>query len=82
MNVFLSTKADRQLKKLPTKMHSVLLTRIKKLAINPVPVNSKKLINRNGWRIRIGDYRILYTFEKKKNELTILSVAHRRDAYK
>lgn len=82
MKIFLSTKADRQLRKLPQSLYVVLLERIEKLADNPFPSQSKKLTGRLGWRIRVGDYRILYTAEVRKKELTVLSVAHRREAYK
>lgn len=82
MNIFLSIKADKQLKKLPKKMHDFILERILILADNQFPTNSKKLINREGWRIRVGDYRILYSVDKNKKELTILSVSHRKEAYR
>ncbi len=80
MEIFLSTKANKQLSKIPFKMHDLLVSRIMSLSKNPFGPNSKKLKNRQGWRYRVGDYRILYTVEKKK--LIILSVAHRREAYK
>lgn len=82
MKIFLSTKADKQLNNLPTEMYEVILERIKLLMHNPFPSGSKKLINREGWRVRVGDYRILYTIDNKKGELTILSVAHRKEAYR
>lgn len=82
MKIFLSSKADRQLKRLPLKMHQLLLERIESLGTVPFPESSKKLINREGWRIRLGDYRILYTANLRKKELTILSVAHRKEAYR
>ncbi|MCL5797488.1 MAG: type II toxin-antitoxin system RelE/ParE family toxin [Patescibacteria group bacterium] len=82
MNVFLSSKAVRQLKKLPESMHEVIIDRIEKLSGNPFPSGGKKLENRPGWRFRIGDYRVLYTVDKEKKEVTILSVAHRKEAYK
>ena len=61
-------------------MRVLLTDKITKLSKNPMPLNSKKLAGKHGWRIRIGDHRILYTFNKK--ELTILSLSHRRDAYR
>ena len=82
MNIFLSSKADRQLKKLPAKMHQFLIDKIEGLADNPLPVNSKKLAAREGWRIRLGDYRILYTIDFKRKELAVLSVAHRKEVYR
>lgn len=82
MNIFLSTKADNQLKRLPAKMNEVIIERIKLLADNPFPSGSKKLTNREGWRVRVGDYRILYTINLSTKDLTILSVKHRKEAYK
>jgi len=82
MKIFLSSRADRQLKKLPRKMHQLLIDKIEKLADDPFPANARKLEARDGWRIRVGDYRILYTVDLKKKELIILSVAHRKDAYR
>jgi len=82
MKVFLSTKADKQLSKLPNRMHELLLSKIEVLQDVPLPTNSKKLQGRQGWRIRVGDYRILYTVNPRKKELTVLSVAHRKEAYR
>ena len=82
MKIYLTTKVDKQLKKLPRRMHDLLVSKIEELATLPMPVSSSKLVGRDGYRVRIGDYRILYTFDTKKKEITVLSVAHRREAYK
>ena len=82
MKIFLSSKADRQLSKLPSKMHEVILSRIEGLMNAPHPTGAVKLKGREGWRIRLGDYRSLYTVDQKKKEITVLSVAHRKDAYR
>lgn len=82
MKVFLSSKADRQLSKLPTPLYRLLISRIENLSKNPFPEQSQKLAGRPGWRIRVGDYRVLYTTDSENKEVTILSVAHRREAYK
>ena len=82
MKIYLSSKADKQLRHLPRQMYKFIMTKIEKLGKDQFPVGSKKLESRLGWRIRIGDYRILYTVNQKKKELTILSVSHRNDAYR
>lgn len=82
MRIFFSTKADRQLRKLPADIYQLLLSRIESLGKGPYPTQSQKLVGRPGWRIRVGDYRILYTVNSDNKEITILSVAHRREAYK
>jgi mRNA interferase RelE/StbE len=82
MKIYLSTKADQQLRRLPSQMYSFLLARIETLGTTPFPPQSKKLTARTGFRLRVGDYRILYTVDVKKKELTVLSVAHRKEAYR
>lgn len=82
MKIFLSSRADRQLRKLPLGMYSLLLNQIEKLGKLPFPTGVKRLAAREGWRLRVGDYRILYTVNQKRKEIIILSVAHRREAYR
>ena len=82
MKVYLSSKADRQLKKLPAPIYRLLLEKIEALATAPFLAGSKKLQGRKGWGVRVGDYRILYTVDTKKKEVTVLSVAHRKEAYR
>ncbi len=82
MKVFLSTKADRQLRVFPSVMYLHIIEKIEHLGTDPYSVNAKKLAGREGWRMRVGDYRILYMVNTKKKEITILSVAHRKDAYR
>jgi len=56
---------------------------IRLLRQNPLPLGSKKLVSeRNLYRIRQGDYRIIYTADHKFKEIRILGVRHRKKAYK
>ncbi|KKU57483.1 MAG: plasmid stabilization system [Candidatus Amesbacteria bacterium GW2011_GWA2_47_11b] len=82
MQIYLSTKADKQLGKLPKAMHQLLIERIEGLANDPFLRGAKKLAGRESWRLRVGDYRILYILEKKSRTVVVLSVAHRKEAYK
>ena len=52
------------------------------LSENPYPNGCLKLTDREGYRIRIGDYRLLYRINKDKNEIIIFKVSHRKDTYK
>jgi len=57
--------------------------RIRQLAANPHPPGSKKLKGETGrYRIRQGDYRILYTVEEEIRVVAIVQVAHRKDVYR
>ena len=53
------------------------------LATNPRPVGVKKLkLNVDAWRIRIGDYRVIYLIEDTIKIIEIQAIGHRRDIYK
>lgn len=82
MKLFVSQTAVKQLQKIPTKISIRIETKIEQLAKNPFPVQSKKLSGRDGWRLRIGDYRIIYFVDKLKKQVVILSAQHRKDAYR
>lgn len=56
--------------------------KIEELKYNPFPPNSKKLKDNLGYRLRIGDYRILYTVDKTVQIIEIYKIGHRRDIYK
>ena len=52
------------------------------LARNPRPPGCRKLTNRPEWRIRVGNYRVLYLIDDLRRTVTIAVVAHRRDVYR
>jgi len=51
------------------------------LAADPRPPGSKKLVDRDGWRIRSGSNRVIYTIDDPQKKVTVLNVGHRRDIY-
>jgi mRNA interferase RelE/StbE len=55
---------------------------IDSLETNPLPNKAKKLINSEYWRVRVGDYRIIYFIENNKVLVLIIKIGHRRDIYK
>ena len=52
------------------------------LAQNPRPPGCLKLSDRQGWRIRSGSHRIIYTIDDEKKVVTVLHIGHRRDVYR
>ncbi len=52
------------------------------LSHNPRPSGCIKLRNRPGWRIRVGNYRVVYEIDDDQRVVTILDVDHRRDVYR
>jgi mRNA interferase RelE/StbE len=58
-----------------------ILDAVKSLAANPRPVGVKKLKGQIGYRIRIADYRVIYTIEDDALIVEIVKVGHRREIY-
>ena len=59
-----------------------IITAIHRLASDPRPPGAKKLIGRDGWRIRVGDYRIIYDIGDKELTILIVDIGHRREVYR
>jgi mRNA interferase RelE/StbE len=55
---------------------------IEKLSSEPRPMGCIKLKKREGWRIRSGDYRVIYEINDDLRSINILHVGHRKDVYK
>lgn len=80
--VELTTAAERQVKKLPRPARARVLAAIEDLAADPRPRSSRKLVGEQyAWRIRIGDYRVIYEVFDAELVVTVVRAAHRREAY-
>jgi mRNA interferase RelE/StbE len=58
-----------------------ILEAIAALAANPRPPGCRKLKGRPAWRIRIGDYRVVYLVENERLLVLVVKIGHRRDVY-
>lgn len=56
--------------------------RIQALADDPRPVGAEKLSGQERYRIRQGDYRILYEIEDQILRIMVVKIGHRRDVYR
>jgi len=74
--------ALKSLSKIPIKDRTKLVVTIERLALNPRPIGAKKLTGRDGWRIRVGNYRIIYEIIDNICHILVLDVGHRKDIYK
>lgn len=76
-------RAGKELRNLPSPVLKRVVNSIEHLAENPRPEGSKKLkgIDENIWRIRVGDYRIIYLIEDSIQVIEIRKVGHRKDVY-
>ena len=79
--ILISITAQKQLDNLPDKISESLIDVICKLEQNPRPNGCKKLKGRNGYRIRKGDYRIIYDIVDKILLVEIIAVGNRKDIY-
>jgi mRNA interferase RelE/StbE len=76
------SRGQRELEGLPKSEYERVRDAIWSLAENPHPPNSLKLRGRDGFRIRIGKYRVIYEIDERKKLITILHVGHRKDIYR
>ncbi|XHX80102.1 MAG: type II toxin-antitoxin system RelE/ParE family toxin [Stenomitos frigidus ULC029] len=80
--VFVKPSAQRQLKKLTLAVQKDLIALIESLSDEPRPSGCKKLKQRpNQYRVRSGDYRIIYSVEDMSLTVRVIKVGHRRDVY-
>lgn len=74
--------AAKEIEHLPRKDLESILEKISSLAKNPRPYNCKKLSGQEKYRVRCGDYRILYSIEDTILIVIVVKVGHRRDVYR
>jgi len=73
--------AEKEMDELPRAVHARISRRILLLEDNPRPRGAKKLSGREEYRLRAGDYRVLYTIDDKGRVVTVFAVGHRREVY-
>ena len=74
--------AKKSLCRLPANIQTRIARSMLALAENPRPSGVVKLSGREGWRIRIGDYRVIFTIDDAKKEVVIYAIGHRREIYR
>ena len=81
--VVITSTAEKQLKKLPADIQRKLSAVIVSLSIEPRPYGSKKLSGTDcSYRVRTGDFRIIYDIFDKEVIVTVLKIGHRKDIYR
>ena len=74
--------ALRELRKIDRSTQPRIQGAISLLAIDPRPPASRPLRGRDGYRLRVGDYRIIYTIDDGVLLIVVVSIGHRRDVYR
>lgn len=77
----LSKKAQKQLDNLSDNIAEPIIEAISHLEENPRPAGYKKLKGRGGYRVRVGNYRIIYDILDKELIIDIITLGHRKDIY-
>ena len=80
-SITISKQARKQLRDIPRKDRLRISGAIELLGDNPIPPKVLKLTNRDGYRLRVGDYRIIYIFNSNRLIILIINIAHRSAAY-
>ena len=81
--LFISSSAEKKLKKIPKKDISKIVILIQSLTINPYPVGCRKLSGEETiYRVRQGQYRVIYEVKNHELVILILKIGHRKDIYK
>jgi mRNA interferase RelE/StbE len=81
-NLQITRTAQKELATIHKSFAITIRDKILELAENPRPEGSQKLRNREGWRIRSGDYRIIYEIDDKNKNILILHIGHLREIYR
>jgi mRNA interferase RelE/StbE len=79
--VIIERQAQKQLARIPGYAYRKITNALKALAQNPRPHGYKKLKGRNGYRIRFGDYRIIYTISDNILTVYVINIDKRDDVY-
>lgn len=74
--------AAKELEKVGERDRERIIERIRALSENPRPPQAKKLSGAEKYRIRQGDYRVLYQIRDEVITIVVVRIAHRRDVYK
>jgi mRNA interferase RelE/StbE len=80
-DVLILRRAQKELAGLPKADYVRVRDAVAALAYDPRPAGCKKLVGRDGWRIRSGDYRVIYEIDDAVEKITVLHIGHRRDIY-
>jgi len=75
-------RAQKELASIPTNSYQKLKAALENLAVTPRPQGCTKLVGRPGWRLRVGDFRIVYEVDDAAQTVIVLHIGNRRDVYR
>lgn len=81
--IHIERRAERDLKRLPAGEFDRIIRAIRSLAKEPRPTGCRKIEgSKRDWRIRIGDYRVVYEIDDSAQAVRVMRVRHRSEVYR
>jgi mRNA interferase RelE/StbE len=80
--LLIKASAAREIEALPRRERTRVVHRIRELAVDPRPPGSEKLSGEEKYRVRQGNYRILYSIDDADASVLVVKIGHRRDVYR
>ncbi len=81
-NLVITKSAAKELEAIPKKDRRRIVERIRELAYEPRPFGAEKLSGEDKYRIRQGNYRVLYEILDRELVVTVIRIGNRRDVYR
>ena len=81
-SLFIERRAQRALARIARPEQERIITAIRRLMNDPRPSGAKKLTGRDAWRIRVGDYRVIYEIHAGRLLILVVDLGHRREIYR
>ena len=80
--LLIKPSAAKELEDLPRKDRARIVHRISQLATDPRPPGCEKLSGHDQYRVRQGDFRVLYSIDDAEPSVLVVKIGHRRDVYR
>jgi mRNA interferase RelE/StbE len=80
--ILIERAAQKELSRIELAYQNRIIEAIRSLSKNPRPSGVKKLTGRPAWRIRIGPYRVIYEIHDDRLVILVITISHRREAYR
>ncbi len=80
--VLIPKSVHKQINKLPSSVSESVISKLEALQENPRPAGSLKMRGSEGWRIRLGDYRLIFDIDDRQKLVVVRRVGHRREIYR
>ena len=81
-SLFILPRAQKEMAQLDAGAFSRVRDATRELANDPRPRGCLKLTGLDGWRLRVGEFRVIYEIDDEHRLVTVLNVGHRRDVYR